>query len=379
MALYELALMGAPSDAQIVALKKHIQQVIAPFGLHLGVEVGWKVLPTVFDPSSKTSAAVAFFGGLGVSDKGIPELLRKGIPILPVVSTLDRFEVEIPPSLRSLNGIGYDSDGQARVSTALLECLGLLPHQRRVFVSYRRQEARDAALQLFDELSARRFDVFLDAHGIPPAEDFQAMLWHRLCDSDVLLMLDTASYFESRWTDAEFGRALAKGISVFRVGWPAVNPSPRISMTSRIDLLEDAFVNSSSLLKPETIERICEQLETLRCSSQVVRNLNLVSTIRQAVERIGGTVTGVGLHRGVYLHLPCNLDIVVYPAIGVPTSLTLNDAADNAPGVDVGVVYDHVGLHNTWLKHLAWLGDNIKSVRWIKASEAAWNFGGWNA
>jgi TIR domain len=68
--------------------------------------------------------------------------------------------------------------------------------------------------------SARLFDVFLDTHGIAPAEDFQTMLWHRLCDSDVLVMLDTPNYFGSRWTSAEFGRALAKGIAVLRVGWP---------------------------------------------------------------------------------------------------------------------------------------------------------------
>lgn len=377
MALYELALMGAPSNDQINALKEYITDVLEPFGLHLGSEVSWNVLPANFSPSSKTSSAVAFFGGAGVTDVGISDLLRKSVPVLPVVSRLDQFEAEIPPSLRPFNAVAYDTDGPVRVSTALLECVGLLPRQRRVFVSYRRQEARDAALQLFDELSARLFDVFLDTHGIPRGEDFQAMLWHRLCDSDVLLMLDTASYFESRWSEAEFGRALAKGISVLRVGWPGVSPSPRVGTASRIDLTDDDFVPSTDRFSPETIKRVCVQLETVRCFSQAVRNLNLLSTIREAVERIGGTVIGVGLHMAVYLHLPCDVDLVVYPAVGVPTSVTLNDAADNAPGGDVGVVYDHVGLHQTWLKHLTWLGENVKSVRWIKASEAAWSFGGW--
>ena len=123
-----------------------------------------------------------------------------------------------------------------RIATALLECVGLLPRQRRVFVSYRRDDARQAALQLFNALSARLFDVFLDTHGIAPAEDFQAVLWHRLCDSDVLVMLDTPGYFESRWTNAEYGRALAKGISVLRIGWPGVSPSLRTATASRLDL-----------------------------------------------------------------------------------------------------------------------------------------------
>jgi hypothetical protein len=203
------------------------------------------------------------------------------------------------------------------------------------------------------------------------------MLWHRLCDSDVLLMLDTASYFDSRWTEAEFGRALAKGILVLRVGWPGISPSTRLGTAARIDLVGADFVTGSERLKSDAIEKIRVQLEAVRCSSQAVRNLNLVSTIRGAVERIGGKIKGVGRHMAVSLELPSGLKVVVYPAVGVPTSVNLNDAADDAQTEHIGVVYDHVGLHSTWLKHLSWLGDNIKIVRWIKASEAAWSFAGW--
>lgn len=377
MALYELALMGSPSTDQVDALKQNIEDIVKPFGLSLGSEIGWSVRPADFDPPAKALAAVAFFGGPGVSDTGLDEVFSRGIPILPVVSKLKNFQTEIPSSLWSLNGISYESEGATRVATAVLECVGLLPRQRRVFISYRREEAREVALQLFDELSARQFDVFLDTHGVPPGEDFQAMLWHRLCDSDVLLMLDTTSYFESRWTEAEFGRALAKGISVLRVGWPGISPSARLGTASRIDLISTDFVTGSERLKPDAIEKIRVHLETVRCSSQAVRNLNLVSTIRGAVERIGGKVKGVGLHMAVSLELPSGLEAVVYPAVGVPTSVNLNDAADDAHTEHIGIVYDHIGLHSIWLKHLGWLGDNIKTVRWIKASEAAWSLAGW--
>jgi hypothetical protein len=81
----------------------------------------------------------------------------------------------------------------------------------------------------------------------------------------------------------------------------------------------------------------------------------------------------------VSLELPSGLEAVVYPAVGVPTSVNLNEAAEYARTKNVGVVYDHVGLHQTWLKHLGWLGDNIKIVRWIKASEAAWSLADWTA
>ncbi len=377
MVLYELALMGVPSDAQTRELEQYVSQVIEPFGLRLGREVSWQVRPTSFAPPQNTPAAVAFFGGVGVSDAGLSALLASGVPILPIASADGRISAEIPAQLRPLNCLTCATHGLQRIATALLECVGLLPRQRRVFVSYRRDGARQAALQLFDVFSARLFDVFLDTHGIAPAEDFQAILWHRLCDSDVLVMLDTPDYFESRWTSAEYGRALAKGISVLRVGWPGVNPSPRTATASRIDLIAGEVDAATGQLTDDAINRICVQLEFVRGQSHAVRRLNLFSRLRQAVECIGGKMAGVGVHNAVYLTLPDGKDIVVYPTVGVPTSIDLNEAAEREPGRSVAVVYDHIGLHERWLEHLAWLGKNISVARWVRASEAAWELAGW--
>jgi TIR domain len=376
MTLYHLALMGAPSASQIADLERCLSIVIEPFGLHLGSEVELSICPPSFEPPETTAAAVAFFARVGASETGLNSVLRKGIPVLPVAATNGRVD-DIPLQLKPLNCLTYETHGPQRISTALLECVGLLPRQRRVFVSYRRDEARAAALQLFDALSARLFDVFLDTHGIAPAEDFQAVLWHRLCDSDVLVMLDTPGYFDSRWTNAEFGRALAKGISVLRIGWPGFTPSRRISTASRVDLATHEIDVATGLLADRAIERICTQIETVRSQSQAIRSLNLFSNLRQAVECIGGTVAGVGLHKAIYVDLPTGAHIVIYPTVGVPTSVTLNDAINHAPDRSVAVLYDHIGLHENWLKHLTWLGDNIRAARWVRASEAAWAFGGW--
>jgi hypothetical protein len=377
MVLYELAVLGVPSDAQADELKQHISQVTELFGLRLGHEITWQVRPANFMPGQKTPAAVAFFGGAGVSEAGLDTLLATGVPILPVASADGRIGAEIPPKLKALNCLTYAGNGPQRIATAMLECVGLLPRQRRVFVSYRRDHARGAALQLFNALSSRLFDVFLDTHGIAPAEDFQAVLWHRLCDSDVLVMLDTPGYFESRWTSAEYGRALAKGIYVLRVGWPEVSPSPRTATASRIDLTAAEIDSVTGQLAENAIKRICSQLEFVRGQSHAVRNLNLFSNLQQAIECIGGKVAGVGVHNAIYLILPDGKNIVVYPTVGVPTAMNLNEAADRAPGQSVAVVYDHIGLHEGWLKHLAWLGKNIQAARWVRASEAAWTFAGW--
>lgn len=144
---------------------------------------------------SENFGGCGVFGEVGVSAAGVDELLKRGTPIIPIATEPGTISAELPDRLKVFNCLTFSGDGPMRIGTALLECLGLLPRQRRVFVSYRRDEAKESALQLFNFLSSKIFDVFLDTHGILPAEDFQGVLWHRLCDSDVLIMpgVSTAS------------------------------------------------------------------------------------------------------------------------------------------------------------------------------------------
>lgn len=375
-ALYELALLGAPSPAQIAQLEGQLAELIAPFRLALGKEIAWHIAPAAFAPPQTRSAAALFIGAPGASDAGIAPLIRNAVPIVPVASRYDLFAVEIPALLRPLNGLSYESAGPRRIASALLECAGLLPRQRRVFVSYRREESRAAALQLFDALSARLFDVFLDTHGIAPGEDFQNLLWHRLCDSDVLVMLDTPGYFTSRWAEAEFGRAQAKGIAILRVGWPGCTISPRAVTAGRIDLAS-ADIDATDRMTDAAVERLCYELEAQRSKSIAVRHLNLVSGLQIAIEQIGGTFEGVGPHKGVHVRLPTGTPLVVFPTVGNPTSVTLHDAAEQARDTESAVLFDSVGLNEKHLGHLSWLGGHIPQIRLIKAHEAAWQFAGW--
>ena len=83
------------------------------------------------------------------------------------------------------------------------------------------------------------------------------------------------------------------------------------------------------------------------------------------------------MHNAVSVRLADGREIVIYPTLGVPTSMTLNEAAEHASGKEAAILYDHIGLQENWLLHLKWLGQNISAARWVRAAEAAWDFGGW--
>lgn len=380
MVLYELAVLGSPTDTQVEELAQCVVQAVENFGLRLGEEVGWAVRPASFEPSWQRAAAAVFYGGANVLDWPVQALLRKGTPIIPVASELGRVHEEIPKDLRALNCLSYRDSGTPRIATALLECAGLLPRQRRVFVSYRRNEASAAALQLFEELSLRQFDVFLDTHDVAAGEDFQAVLKHRLRDADVLLMLDTKTYFDSRWTAAEFGWALSTGVLLLRLGWPGVIPSGRVSTApiSHIEL-QPGDIDSAGRLSVGMMQKIRLELEALRSKSHAKRSQALIDTLRLGVETIGGQFKGVGPHRSALIALPDGREITVHPSVGVPTAETLQQAAQNTPDRSLAVMYHPIGVHQFWQAHLDWLGSHINNPRWLKADYPAWHLADWEA
>jgi hypothetical protein len=368
--------MGAVSDLQEAEIKKLLTEELAFFGLSTGIDVELLYRPTSFLPEETVPTVIAFFCAAGISADSLDNALAAGVPIIPVLPDL-RDTSLVPPKISALNALAYKNGGAERLVSTMLECLRLLSKQRRIFVSYRRTEARAAAVQLHEELSARCFDVFLDTHDIRPSEDFQMVLWHKLSDSDVLVMLDTPTYFESRWTNKEFGRALAKGISILRIGWPSCTPSPRIAMTTHIDLAaSDLDPETGQIAKDDVIDKIFRTIEYLRSRSHALREVNLHSHIKNSLIQIGGQVIGTGAFSAVHAKLPGGTQMTFYPSVGVPTSDTLHSAVKYSTS-DVAIVYDHLGMHPEWLAHLDWLNDNIRRARYAKSSSLAWDMVGW--
>ena len=90
-------------------------------------------------------------------------------------------------------------------------------------------------------------------------------------------------------------------------------------------------------------------------------------------------MVGIGPNKSVCIQLPDGRNVVAYPTVGVPSSSTLHEATTYSPHNPVAVIYDHIGIHPSWLGHLDWLGDHIRTARWVKAAEAGWQFADWGA
>lgn len=384
MSIYELAILGSPSGTDRAALESAISRMIGDFGLSLGTDVVIHDGSTVGSRDKGAAFAGVYFGGVPHTDvDAARDISRASVPVIPSVAPGGSFGVDIPDFIQHTNGYKRRADDPELIelSCAMLECVGLLRQQRRVFISYRRTESRLAAMQLHDLMTSRGFDVFLDTHDIRPGEPFQEVLWHRLCDADVVVMLDTPAYFDSKWTRQEIGRARAKEIHVLRVVWPDHVPSRLTDMAETVYMDRDELEGPEGPIVEQTANQILLAVEELRSRSIASRHMSLTGRLRADVEKIGGAVDGVGAHRAISLRLEDGRRLWAYPVVGVPTAAALNEVADRArkaaqSGTPV-LLYDHLGIRDSWAAHLSWLSQNITSVRSLKVSEAAWELAAW--
>lgn len=384
MSVYELAVFGSVSPTERNTLTSTIERMVKDFGLALRAEVIIHDGVSVAERDKHAAFTAAYFGGPDHPETSAArEIIRTSAPIIPTIGPTADFATDVPDFLRASNGLRRRNDDpdMTELASAMLECVGLLRRQRRVFVSYRRVEARAAALQLHDLLSARGFDVFLDTHDVRPGDPFQDVLWHRLCDSDVMVMLDTPTYFDSKWTRQEIGRARAKEIHVLRVVWPDYKPSKLADLAETVYLEATELQGEDGPIVPKTADEIVLAVESLRSRSIASRYMSITGKLRADVNKIGAKVEGIGAHRAIAIRLLDDRRIWAYPIVGIPTAEILNDIADKAHRAEHRetpvLVYDHIGIRESWRAHLEWLDENISTVRAIKVSEAAWSLAAW--
>ena len=373
MALYQVGLLGAVDAALVAQMKATLQELVTPLGLANEIEV---IAPAAYDPKNDYASVALYFGaeGLNPDEVALVKLMREGTPIVPVVPDLKKFSKTIPACLRAINGLELLASDKKliRAANVALEVLGLMPRQRRIFLSYKRLESTEAALQLFEYLSSLKFDVFLDTHGVPPGDDFQEVLWQRLSDSDVLVMLDTENYFDSRWTRLEFGHALAKSLVPLRLGWPGVEQSPRSHAAESVQFSAADFEADGKRLKAATLETAGLAIEKARSRGIALRSSELNNAVIVAAQKIDGRFFALGPKRTIVVELYSKHKVLIFPSIGVPTAEHLHEASLLDADGSRRVVFDDSGVSRRTQGHLDWLDGQVKSARLMRKGNAAW-------
>jgi hypothetical protein len=321
-----------------------------------------------------------------VDQARIDRIVADGLLIVPVVSSTASFSTSVPPEIAHLNGISLDDCGAEfeRLAARVLEGLGLLRERRRLFISYRRVEASGVAAQLYEALDAAGFDVFLDTHGIlRPGEPFQEVLWHRLADTDVALLLDTPGFLASRWTEEELARANVSNIQILQVLWPGQTEASAAAFSSLYplsmgDFQSACFLGPAARLQDTCVRALVDQVEALRARAVGARHSFLVREFMLEARKAGLTVQST-LDRTLVVSAPSGTTVLVQPVVGVPDAeryeilekTRLRDAGMGRTYSHAPIVlYDQTGIRTRWIAHLNWLNGNIACARSVSLIDA---------
>jgi hypothetical protein len=285
---YQLVVLGTQGDSQVSDCAARLDKALNLSFAHLGVDPKKflaRVMSGTAGPDRKMPSVAVFFGlvpspALSVNDaRRLDDLLTDGVLIIPVVADAGRFSTFVPPQIAGLNGISLEDCGAdfERLAARILEGFGLLRERRRLFISYRRVETSGVAAQLYEALDEAGFDVFLDSHGVlHPGEPFQDILWHRLADTDVAVVLDSPGFLASRWTAEELARANISNIQILQVLWPGLTEGAAEAFSTFHPLLQEDFEGTETLgravrLLDDCVRAIVDAVEGLRARAMGAR------------------------------------------------------------------------------------------------------------
>jgi TIR domain len=281
----------------------------------------------------KGSPVGLWYGGPDTSPSEALETLQtRGVPVLPLVEDLRAFQSLVPETLRPINGRQWDDE---RVPGDVLQAFRLTPETRQAFISYRRIDSKPVADGLFEALSARGYRVFLDTASVEAFKRFQDILWDRLADMDLLILLDSPNALTSRWVNDELTRVNQLGLGVLQLIWPA--PHKRFKgteLSEPFDLDASHFEGGHSgpegRLTPKALAQIVARAEEVRIRSLNARRIRVV---RELIDRAG--------HSGFRPHL--------YP-MG-PIAFRSSDSGPAADPPLLGMALPIIGLPDAWSIH----------------------------
>lgn len=332
---------------------------------------------------SNCQPAFAFFlGSAAERDKDLRELevlLGNGDTIYPLYFENGSFEQETPECIHQMNGHQYLVQELDRYVNCALESLRLLRKTRKVFISYRRTDSTAVANQLFDVLTRRNFDVFLDSYVIRGADNFQEELFHRMSDCDVLVQLNTNDFKNSKWCRAEVEMANMKQIGLIEVIWP----NSGLERWSELcypyhlkaeDFRRKRFKNSKSVLKNSVLNAIARDVESVRARNLAARQDNIAGEFVKEAQKQGRVV----VQELYYLLEKKENGMRLYlPAVGIPSAFDYYESLEfktllQNQDLEIYLLYDELRIREKWIKHLDWLDSSLEVKSIKKKDFATW-------
>ncbi|WP_152185162.1 toll/interleukin-1 receptor domain-containing protein [Segeticoccus rhizosphaerae] len=225
----------------------------------------------------------------------------------------------LPPSARPFQAVRFVADVGESVED-ILAAAGADLEERKVFLSYSRADAAHA-LDLAEALADQRFSVYLDTRSNPAGSIWDDVLRDALVDAGIVVVLETANSYKSRWVKKELGLALARGAGVIAVQptggpyafraasaryvGPPKSAGPFIAEQHRLRLSAQREVRLQSVLAALRSQGVVTSVEgaNIRANGYLIGIHERPVEVRQ-LRRTCETAKAMGLRVATYSPLP---------------------------------------------------------------------------
>lgn len=285
---YRLVILGC-DDVWADVVQERMRGAIAEI-VHMPDAVEFtRVLDEAGDPAAhRPHTVVAYLADArSRDDADVVDALERArdrmLTVLPISHAGDDISAILPEVVRPLNAHGWEG-AEDRAVRALLRLLGLIEQERRLFLSYRRQETSELALQLRTRLSERGYDVFLDRFSVPPAADFQRRINIELSDKAFVLLLESPAAIGSLWVQHEVGFALSHSIALLALSLPDTreeNQFPEVDEAFRHRLYSEDLSGEGEgrVLSDAALQCVLDEIEARYARQLRLRRVEMLGSV----------------------------------------------------------------------------------------------------
>lgn len=210
--------------------------------------------------------------------------LQRALDIIPVVDESKPRNQQVPPRLETILSVNWSKEAPIPLEliTCVFETLGVLEKERKVFISYRRNDASEVAIQLHDELVKKRFHVFLDRFQVASPQEIQFEITEAMEDAAFVILLYSPDMPNSYWVNVEITQALKSGLPILVVKW--INAKKDISKVTQANFPTVYFDPSLDFDKDNALVK--SKLSEILSTVEKEHYMGLLRRRREAVDSI---------------------------------------------------------------------------------------------
>lgn len=288
--------------------------------------------------------------------------LVNNLQVLPVIKDVKNCGEFIPELIKSTNALELkDTEPIEKLKNFVLRYFGLIDVNRKVFISYKRDDCEGLARRLFYELYRKNFVPFLDAYIIEPGVNFQNHLKHELSDSELMIFINSKNYEASEWCKEELTKASEMQVGIVQLRFKESKTIQEAALSHIVQLgcmrgKDDEYDNQ--------ISHIIDEIERYRAMGFELRRKSLITLMREKYQDVDFDICENGLL--VSSEAKC----AAYLMNRIPSSYDLQRAEKimykkdaNIAGFEKMVVYYGLYCRHDISQHHRWLNETSVPVK----------------